>query len=167
MGGAVEERFRKWQVIHRLVPHALGYWKGRARGGVTWLLEPKFMLRGIRFNSPTFGIEMSKVEGQLPSMTRREQLSYANAALSISGKMRQTPCDPDISSRSLKILGFRNAAPAERMRRQIARVIDDNRERRRTVFIVNRDRAGLSVANKLFGSTLAYAVILGNSDGAE
>jgi hypothetical protein len=35
------------------------------------------------------------------------------------------------------------------MRRQIARVIDDNRERRRTVFLVNDNRAGLSVANEL------------------
>jgi hypothetical protein len=53
------------------------------------------------------------------------------------------------------------------MRRQIARMIDENRERRRTVFIVNGDRAGLSVANKLSESSFVGADILGNSDGAE
>jgi hypothetical protein len=52
--------------------------------------------------------------------------------------------DPDIRSDGIQILGFWNgfwnAEPAERLRGQIVRMIDDYQERRRTVFIVHGDR---------------------------
>jgi hypothetical protein len=46
-------------------------------------------------------------------------------------------------------------------------MIDDNRERRRAVFIVNGDRAGLSVANELSESASVGTDIPENGEGPE